>query len=488
MDSISTTNEFDNDGKLPLKTKIAFATGMLGNMLLYGTVYSSLTIYYNIKLQADAGLLGIAWLIFLIWNAINDPWFGYISDNTRSKLGRRIPYIRYGSIIYGLLFILSWFPFAQIGDQVGLFINFLVVLFVFDTLVSIVGTSFLALPNELTLRSDERAKLGFWASIFNIISLSLQFGIPAIFLSDRSIDLNPAFKPIMIIIGVSCSILMFTSSFFMKENKFAQIQEKEKFFEGLKLTFSNKPFVIFEISNFSITLLTTTMGTGMLYYIKYVLQVDVAEMFVDITMRWDIRIGLILLLIMAILGAFLTLKKVSNNLKSLSILSFSFISIGFLGFFLSGVHEHVWFTIPFWGISIYGAASIMVLLPAVTGDVTDYDETLTGRRREGSYAGFNALVTKPAISIANWSFLGLIGLFGFNQELLIQSDMARWGILFAFTLLPAIFAMVSAIAFKHYKLQGDWWDEKKIEIKELHEKKEKEYLKYIGNLKGNQDI
>ena len=67
-----------------------------------------MTYFYTKYLGLDEGLASIVWIIFAVWNALNDPLFGYISDRTRSKLGRRIPYIRYGALLYGLVFVAFW--------------------------------------------------------------------------------------------------------------------------------------------------------------------------------------------------------------------------------------------------------------------------------------------------------------------------------------------------------------------------------------------
>ncbi|GAG62563.1 unnamed protein product [marine sediment metagenome] len=107
-----------------VKVKLGFSFGGFANNILNGFVFANLTFFYNQKLGADATLLGIAWLIFAIWNTINDPIASYFIDNTRTKIGRRIPYIRYGSIFYGLAFIFCWFPIAPLDNQIALFFNF----------------------------------------------------------------------------------------------------------------------------------------------------------------------------------------------------------------------------------------------------------------------------------------------------------------------------------------------------------------------------
>ena len=106
--------------KLTKTTKTSFAFGAFANNILNGFVFANITFFYNQKLNADAALLAFAWLLFAIWNTVNDPIVSYFIDNTRTKIGRRIPYIRYGSVLYALAFIFCWIPIAPQGNQIAL--------------------------------------------------------------------------------------------------------------------------------------------------------------------------------------------------------------------------------------------------------------------------------------------------------------------------------------------------------------------------------
>ena len=91
------------------------------------------------KLGLDVRLNMIVWIIFGIWNAINDPIYGFIADRTKSKLGRRIPWIRYGAPLMAIVYALMWLPSLQgsgvaqgllfFQELIGLFISISTVLF-----------------------------------------------------------------------------------------------------------------------------------------------------------------------------------------------------------------------------------------------------------------------------------------------------------------------------------------------------------------------
>jgi GPH family glycoside/pentoside/hexuronide:cation symporter len=142
-------------------------------------------------------------------------------------------------------------------------------------------------------------------------------------------------------------------------------------------------------------------------------------------------------------------------------------------------------TIPFLIVGI-GYAGGMVANPVLMGDAIDNDELITGKRREAIYGGVNAIVTKPAISIANFIFLAVIAAFGFKAPTEViqpQSYKALIGLLYAFCIIPALLLAFTALGLRLYPLDGPEWLDKKRHILELHEEKEKEYLQSLSEKK-----
>ena len=457
---------------VPVKIKLSYSIGGLASGLLNGLVFGNLTFFYQIKLGADAGLLAIGWLIFAFWNTINDPIASYIVDNTRTKIGRRIPYIRYGSIFYGLTFIFCWFPISPLDNEIGLFFNFLAALFLLDTMFTIVGVCFFSLPNEICVTAKQRASLGVYSAVVGFINLVLGLLIPIILLTGQE-GIHPMFAPVIIIIGLGCSLILFITSFGIKENMFAQLQEHEGFIEGLRLTLKNKPFWLFMIPAFLIGIVLPIFSTGILYYIDYIISGQ-TPIFV-----------LLAILIGIVLGMVLNLKKIAIwQPKKTMIINSLFIATGFTILFFVGSNA-ILAAIPFLIVGI-GYAGGMVAIPVLMGDAIDNDELITGKRREAIYGGVNAIVTKPAISIANFIFLAVIAAFGFvvpTGVIQPQTDMALIGLLVAFCIIPALLLVLTAIGLKWYPLDGPEWLEKKKHILELHEEKEKEYRQSLSENK-----
>lgn len=457
-----------------LKVKLGFSFGGFANNILNGFVFANLTFFYNQKLGANATLLGIAWLIFAVWNTINDPIASYFIDNTRTKIGRRIPYIRYGSIFYGLAFIFCWFPIAPLDNQIALFFNFLLVLFILDTMFTIVGCCFFSLPNEIAVTAKERASLMVYYNVIGFISIIIGIVLPIILLTGQQ-GIPAIFSIIILIIGFSCTLILFITSFFIKENMFAQMQPHEPFIDGLRLTLKNKPFWILMIPSFCLTLIYPTLQTGLLYYIDYVV------------VGQDLILFGLALIIGIVFGLGFNLKKIATwGSKKIMIICLSLISISFTIYFFFGRNSSM-AAVPMFCIG-FGFAGALIANAVLMGDVIDNDELITGKRREAIYGGVNAIVTKPAISIANWMFLGFLTIFGFVDPIIEngipikqpQSELAIIGILVAFCILPAILIGISAFTLHWYPLDGPEWLKKKKYIMELHEQKEREYLQKLS--------
>jgi len=460
--------------KLSLRSKFAFGGLGAGIGLPSQIAFSAITFFYNTMLGLSTELTGLAWLIFSFWNAINDPLFGFIEDRTKSeKYGRRIPYIRFGAPLYGIAFILCWIPLADVDDQFALFFNLTIVLFIFDTLFTILGLINFTLPAEMAITAKERANLLVYGATISSISYVIAYIIPLLFLTgNESPNAAIEFLVAMIVVGVICAIILFVSSFYLKENKYTQMEESLPIFKGIVETFKNTPFLIYEISNFSFTFAQTILTTAIFYYVTYVL----------ILTGFLTTLPLLVVFVM-IFAFFMVFNKLVEKLgvKKTYVLALICSGLSFLlTYFIGWTIYFALFGFILIGI---GFSGFMLTNQVVIADIVDYDETRTGKRRETTYSGINALITKPAISIANWLFLLIINDFGFDSNQTTQTSSAQMGIMIGFSLIPAIFLIFSSIVMLFYPLDGPEWLAQKTELIKIHEKKEIDYLNYLEDKK-----
>ncbi len=455
--------------KLPLRSKLAYGGLGAGIGLPSQITYATITFFYNTILGLNAELIGISWLIFSVWNALNDPLFGFIEDHTKSeKYGRRIPYIRFGAPIYGIVFILCWIPFVDVNNQIALFFNLTVVLFVFDTLFTILGLINFTLPAEMAMTAKERANLLIYGSVISSISYLISFVLPLVLLTGHESPNFALFLIAMILVGIISAIILYMSSFYLKENKYTQMEETLPIIKGIKETFKNTPFLIFEAANFSFTIAQTILTTAIFYYVEYVLILTGILSTIPLLLVF-VMIFVFLIVFNKLIGKYGVKNTfiLANLWTGVSFLLTFFIgwnlSLALIGFILIGI----------------GLSGYLLTNQVVIADIVDYDETRTGKRRETTYSGINALITKPAISIANWLFLTIIASYGFDASKQTQDFFTQFGIMMGFLYTPSLFLIIGAVMMFSYPLDGPQWLKQKAEIIKIHEKKEIEYLKYI---------
>lgn len=453
--------------KIPFKSKLwlSGADGFCGILcgLITGGGY---TVFFTRWMGLDTAKASLVWLIFGIWNAVNDPLFGFISDRTKSKIGRRLPYIRYGAPIYSIIFILCWVKWPIAGNQWGMFWQMLISLFLFDTLYTAIATALYVMPFEIAISNKARGSIFIYKLIFSLISLAAPLVLmPLIQLQPGENPLK--FQLIMTAIGIAAGLIIFFSTFFYSEKGYIKEQEQPSFIKALVICFKNKAFIIFEIISFTVIYIQSSLSLGVNYY------------FPEFGLSMVPCYGA--LIIGAVFGIILWIKKqVVWGVRKCIMLMCLVFSVGcFAMSFFGGILPVAvfgFFTVGF------GFAGGMYLIPLMNGDVIDYDESITSLRREGMYAGVNSLITKPAMSFATSAFLTIISAFGYNPALKLgsQSASAQKGILIGWMLIPAAMLIICFLCMRFYPLNGDKWNETKINLERIHKEKEKEYLESLG--------
>ncbi len=414
-----------------------------------------MTYYFTKFLGLSEELASTVWIIFAIWNALNDPLFGYLSDRTKSKLGRRIPYIRYGSIFYALFFILTWVKWPIGASQGALFAQMLATLFLFDTFYTAIATSLYVMPYTMAVSNKARGNIFIMKIFFTLIAMGMPLVLFPLIKPDVGEDPRP-FQLTMTAIGVVTFIVIFASTFFYKEKVTTDIDENpENIFKSVVDCLKNRAFVIFEVLSFSVMFIQTILMQGVNYY------------FDEFTMPMAVAYGL--LGAGAVFGVILWNIKVKTwGVKNCTLLMCIIFAVGAGVMTLFGGNNIV-AGVGFFAAGM-GFAGGMFLVPLMNGDVIDYDETVTGQRREGMYAGVNSLITKPAISFANSAFIMIAKGFGYDMAATAgnQTALAKQGLLVAWMAVPAVLLIICAVSLKFYPLAGEKWNETKRRLEEKH--------------------
>lgn len=422
----------------------------------------ALTYFFVNHLGMSPGYSALCWLLFGLWNALNDPLFGYISDKTKSGLGRRIPYIRYGSIAVALVFIASWTLWFPTRSNTALFIQMFLSLFLFDSLYTAIATSLYVMPFEMAVTNRARGKIMFVKLLFGLAALS----VPLVLLAELENLLGSseeAFRRLMLIIGAAAGVILFLSTFFYRENGYTKEEEQYPFLRSLVTCLKNRSFLVFESISFSVTFIQTALMMGLSYYFD---AFGINYLYCYGAMFLGILFGIWLWMgpgaIWKVKKSIILMCLIFGGTLAVMLLLGQYTAAGVVGFFGAGI----------------GFAGGMYEVPLMFGDVMDYDEKLCGLRREGMYAGVNSLICKPAISFANALFPIMLGWFGYNTALsaAAQSALAKIGVRVAWLAIPiALLALCAALIARFYPLVGKEWDKTKEKLALLHEEKQRAY-------------
>jgi len=454
---------------VPIKSRIWISIADSATGILQSLVAASALTYYFVKLRGlETGLAGIVWLCFGIWNAVNDPLLGYVSDRTRSKIGRRLPYIRYGAPLFALAFILFWIDIpGSDGNQTLLFIQMLGALFLYDTLYTAIATNIYIMPYEMAVSNKARSTIYVWKIIFMVFTIIVPMALERFKPDVGDAAGIASFRWLMVGFGVGMSALILVSTFFYREKHFAQEQKQPAFLTAIKECFTNRSFVVFETISFTVIFAQTALMQGIWLYFDE-LQVSGLPLYVALAAgivggvllwinrrdKWGIKASTRTMALVFAIGCFALLLGGRHVIPA----AFGFLCFGF------------------------GFAGGMYLIPLMNGDVVDYDEHKTGLRREGMYAGINSFITKPAISMAQWALLAIITAFGYDQTLAkgLQSAAAQTGVLVGWVAPTGFLLLICFFALALYPLAGEKWEEIKTQLSVLHREKERKYLEAHG--------
>jgi GPH family glycoside/pentoside/hexuronide:cation symporter len=253
--------------RLSFGYKFIWGIAALGTSLISGVFGALLPIFYQDYLGLAARWIALASGIYAVWNALNDPIFGYISDSTRSKHGRRIPYMRYTAPFLAMTFILVWLAPQKAGDST-LFLWMLTSMVLYDGCYTMIGLVYSALLPEVTESDNERNHLQISSSLFGLLGTLLGFLIPDFFRPKG--EAIPTFFPLqiaMVVVGVTGMLLIIAVTFKVKERpEFTRVDKPLKLKEQIKFTFTSKAFLILVAQNF-MSILVASMVTGSVFYL-----------------------------------------------------------------------------------------------------------------------------------------------------------------------------------------------------------------------------
>ena len=476
--------------KVPMGQKVAFGLGMLANQMFPAALGIFMVVLIQ-NLGFPTWMYSILFFLPRIFDSITDPIMGFISDNTKSKWGRRRHYVFIGAIMMGISYVLMWQLYKDSGLEYN-FIYFLLWSLVFYLGLTVFSVPYVAMGYEMSDDFHERTNImaiaqwiGQWAWViapwFWVIMYDESWFPSA----------EVAVRELAIWVGLICMLLAMVPAFFIKSEStlnedYAPLNLRtigsslKEILKGFKEAFRIEQFRKLCISTFFIFNAFNTVAGFSFFIIVYYLFNGVTGD--EGSWIWPTLFGSVgalvttFLVIPIVAKMSKTMGKKNAFIVSQSISIIGYILLWFL--FIPGKPYIVLFALPFFS---FGIGALFTLMMSMTADVCDLDELNFGQRREGIFGAIYWWMVKFGFAIAG----GLSGLImyavGFDPDLPSQPEGAVTGLRIFFSAFPIIGTLIAIYLMRDYDLT----EERAQEISaELAKRKVKKKVKDTSSAYG----
>jgi GPH family glycoside/pentoside/hexuronide:cation symporter len=402
--------------------------GLASTGMLRSVFYA---IYLTDVVGLDARIGSFAALAGIIWDAVNDPLVGMISDRVRTKRGRRLPFLLWFGIPFGLSFVLLWWA-PPWQTQWALAIHITLAFIVADTMSTLISIPYLSLTPELTSDYDERTTLTSYRTFFQLTA-ALAVVIFAPMIVDAVLAAGFTQQQGFVLVGAIFGGLAIPPylimPFVFKEHKVEEEPKPISLTNMLRTSWANKPFRfvagIHTMNWSAVDMVAVTFPYFALYWIA---QGDplatVRFLGLDLAIE-SALLGTLMLTTIVFVPFWLWISRRTNKRSAyIGGMLFWVVMQFFIFTVQPGEISKMLFLCVMLGI---GLSSAYVLPDAIFPDIIEWDELRTGRRQEGIYYGARAFIRKMAGALTVFLTLQLLGWAGYvapsvDAAMYTQSD------------------------------------------------------------------
>jgi GPH family glycoside/pentoside/hexuronide:cation symporter len=432
--------------KLSIGQMLGFGICDLGGNLFFTALGFWSLVYLTDTVGLSAALAGIAIMIGKFWDAVSDPLMGYLSDRTRSRWGRRRPYLLFGAI--PLLFTM-WFFFTNphIQNPVFLTVWAAIALIFLNTAYTVVNIPYSSLTPDLTSDYNERTTLNGFR--FGCAAIGTMLGAAAVQpIVDAFPTRSAGFSAVGIILGAVMAVTALITFFSTKERPITEDIPQEKFLKTYLGVFKNKPYLVL-VMVYALNIIGLNFLQGILvYYTKYIYARE------DIT-----PLAMLILLVTAIICipiSVIVSKKIGKKKTyqiCFAVLGSACVILFFIGHLL-GANFFLAFMV-YAGIGLgFGYAIPFSMVP----DTIDFDKAQGGGRREGSFYGMWTFISKAGQALSIF-VSGLILSWGGYIADVAQSAESQFAIRLLIGPIPAVVLIAGMILLHFYPIDEKMYNE-----------------------------
>ena len=422
-------------GKLTLKQKWVYGFGDTGFSLTSTIVAAYFAIFLTDVVGVSPAIAAFAIFIGRTWDYLNDPLIGYLTDRTRTRWGRRRPFLLFGALPFALVFTLMWWRPPLQADW-ALAAYYAVVYVLYDACATLVYMPYFALTPELTSDYDERTALTSTRMFFSILGSLVAFTIPLMMVGSWQADNAGKVLLMGLVFGLASALPLWVVFFGTRERQAYMQQAQPSLRQSLRAALGNKPFIfgliIFLFTWVSMDLLQTTL----LYFIKYVVEKEPSS---------DLIMGTIFVTAVLVLPFWNWLAHRWNKRKAYIAGVAFWAAVQLVLVSLNPATPLIWL-IGLCVLAGIGVSAAHVLPWSIIPDAIEWGEYHTGERHEGMFYSLITLAQKVASSIAVPLALLVLDVTNYLPNSAVQPASAVTGIRLIAGPIPA-FLLCLGISF-----------------------------------------
>ena len=390
-------------------------------------------------------LAGIVTLISEIWDAISDPLMGVIGDNTRSKMGRRRPYLLVGGCLLAVAFSLIFLPVNGM-DEIPKFIYCAVTYLFYNTVSTMIAVSYNSLSAEISNSSEERDSANVLRLVVSTASAAVCTLLPSIVLDayrGDKIDITTLYLVVGVGFGVLFALPVILCALFTRERVEISNEKKEFKVKDLVEPLKNRPFRQLVGMYLGQALCMDVFSTGVALFASYVTNPKGS-----VTVFLGIFIAVQLL-------AFTIINKLvkTTNINKIYGFGLPLSIVALVAFAIFGSNLYIAYGCVFFVAVGFAGAQLTswIMFP----HTVDAGELLIGKRQSGSYSAIMTFARKSSSALVIFLFSLVLEFTGYNADLEIQPVSAQNGIKYVMAFTCIAFMVLGFVMARKYVLSRE---------------------------------
>lgn len=447
--------------RLPRHVKLVYGMGDWGTAASTTARSAFWFFFLTSVVGMDAAIAGTIFLVGRLWDGINDPLVGMLTDRVQTRWGRRRPFLLFAAVPFGLAFALM-FTVPPFEARWAIMLYYIGVFLAFDTLYTLINVPYSALTPELSEDYDERSNLAGWRIAVSILASLLTGGLFKLVAENvfapqfggGVAGLRIGYALAALLWGVTMMIPYFILFKVIREPHREPDRDPLRPIQTFREVFSNRPFRLAAL----IYLLTfATVDVVLLIFVRFLID------YIQVSPGFDN------LLLAVVLGlAFVTMPLTVRMMRRFGKRRTYIGSMGFLSIVLllisqapPGGQNLILVAAMFAGLG-YGAANAIPW--AIVADVIEVDELHNGKRREGVFYGYLVFFRKLASALATFAVGQVLSATGFissqqGSAFVQQPQSALLAMRFFVGVVPAAMLLLAIITAWRYPLDRETYND-----------------------------